>query len=84
MSTKKSNLSVVETPQTMTEKDESLIYPLAVGLDDAAKMVGIGRTNIWRLTMAGEIPSFNIGRRKLILVEKLKAWLLEQAESQAV
>ncbi len=49
--------------------------PLAVCPADGARMIGIGRTRFYELLNAREIPSFTLGRRRLILVEDLHSWL---------
>jgi excisionase family DNA binding protein len=46
--------------------------PLAVGPDQAAAMLGCGRTTIYELLARGELPSFQIGRRRLIRVAALE------------
>lgn len=56
--------------------------PLAVGITDAARMAGISRATLWALLAEGEGPkTFMLGRRRLVRVESLTAWLskLEKA-----
>lgn len=48
---------------------------LAVSPSEAALMTGIGRTKLYELLNQKEIPSFTLGRRRLILIEDLRAWL---------
>ena len=53
---------------------------LAVCVEDAAKLVGIGRTEIYKAIREGSLASLKIGKRRLIRVETLREWLaaLEQ------
>ncbi len=49
--------------------------PLAVSPDTAANLIGIGRTKLYELLDAGRIPSQKCGRRRLIRVSALEAFL---------
>ena len=53
---------------------------LAVCVEDAAKLVCIGRTEIYKAIREGSLASLKIGKRRLIRVETLREWLatLEQ------
>jgi excisionase family DNA binding protein len=42
---------------------------LADGVDEAARRVGVGRTTMRKLVRDGVIPSFTIGRRRLVTRE---------------
>lgn len=53
---------------------------LAVSPAQAAEMAGIGRTKLYELINQNEIPSFTLGRRRLIRVEDLRAWLNRMSE----
>lgn len=60
----------------------SAAAPLAVSIADAARMVGIGRATLWARLADGEGPkTFMLGRRRLVRVDSLNAWLasLEKA-----
>ena len=56
-------------------------HPLNVSRDEAMKIVGIGRTKFNELVHAGDIKVVRIGRRVLVPIESLRAWLkgLEEA-----
>ena len=56
------------------------ILPLAVSPADGARMLGIGRTLFYHLINTEKIPSFTLGRRRLIKVEDLQAWLDKMSE----
>lgn len=49
---------------------------LAYRIQEAATVVGIGRTKLLELMKAGDEPrSFKLGRRRLIRHEELDTWL---------
>ncbi len=48
---------------------------LAVRVEDAAKLAGVGRTEIYRAIRQRELVSLKIGKRRLIRVEALRRWL---------
>jgi excisionase family DNA binding protein len=48
---------------------------LAVSLDEAARRAGLGRTSIYEAVNRGELPLRKVGRRSLIRVDDLKAWI---------
>lgn len=54
--------------------------PIAVGLKDAAKMLGISTTTAYMLKDRGEIPVFRFGGRMLVSVERLKKMVEELSE----
>ncbi len=45
--------------------------PIAVGPDDAARLIGIGRSKLYELLSDGVIPSVKIGTRRVIPVRAL-------------
>ena len=48
---------------------------LAVGVEDAAKLVGVGRTEIYKAIKQGNLSSLKIGKRRLIRIATLQEWL---------
>jgi len=62
------------------EGNQSSEVRIAVDVDTAAEMLGISRGALYPLVMAGEVPSFKIGRRRLVLVDGLRAWAATQIE----
>ncbi len=53
--------------------------PLAVSVPEATGISGVGKTTLYMAISAGELKSFTVGRRRLILVDDLRAWLENQA-----
>lgn len=50
----------------------------AMSIDEAFRYIGIGRAHFYRLMDHGDIPSFHIGRRRLVLREHLDRYLQER------
>lgn len=57
--------------------------PLAVGPETAASMTGHARSAIYEALANGELKSFKSGRRRLILVTELSAWIEGIAKENA-
>ncbi|WP_149088408.1 helix-turn-helix domain-containing protein [Pseudomonas prosekii] len=55
--------------------------PLSVSVEDAARIVGHSRSGIYELIAAGDIKAFKLGRRRLILMTELKAWIERAAKA---
>jgi excisionase family DNA binding protein len=43
--------------------------------EEMAEWIGIGRTLAYRLLSSGEIPSYKIGRRRIVGRSDVEAWL---------
>lgn len=48
---------------------------LAVPIDEAARRAGIGRSSLYEAINRGELPLRKSGRRSIIRIEDLKAWI---------
>jgi excisionase family DNA binding protein len=48
---------------------------LAVSVERAATMAGVGRTTLYAALSAGSLQSLKIGKRRLIKVQALEAWI---------
>lgn len=51
--------------------------------EEAAEVLGLGRTKLYALLAAGEIESLTVGRRRLIPKDALEAFVQRQREAQA-
>ena len=58
----------------MTSKDEAPPTPLFVGITEAARMIGLGRSKTWELVASGDIFSVREGTRRLIPMSALNEW----------
>ena len=65
----------------MTKNRDRLDERLAVSVDDAATMAGVGRTTLYSALGDGALRSLKIGKRRLIRVEALKAWIAAHEDS---
>lgn len=54
---------------------------IAVDVETAAEMLGISRAALYPLVMAGDVPSFKVGRRRLVPVGRLREWAACRTES---
>lgn len=52
---------------------------LALSLSEVADALGVGRTMVYRLTSSGQLPSIQIGKRRLIPVHVLDEWIRAQS-----
>ncbi|WP_286800393.1 helix-turn-helix domain-containing protein [Pseudomonas sp. UBA4034] len=59
------------------------IAPLAVSVEDAARVVGYSRSGVYELIASGNLKAFKLGRRRLILMTELKAWIERAAKEGA-
>ena len=48
---------------------------LAVSTHEAAHLAGVGRTTIYEAIQSGDLKSLKIGKRRLIRIDALQAWL---------
>jgi excisionase family DNA binding protein len=68
--------------QQMLHTTEIQSRPLAVAPAEAAKMLSIGKTRLYEMIGTKEIPVIKIGRRTLIRVRDIEAFLdRQQAEA---
>lgn len=61
----------------------SLLAPLAVGPEEAGRMTGHARSAIYEAIARGDLESFKSGKRRLIMVTQLQAWLNRMAKDGA-
>lgn len=59
------------------------LAPLAVGPEEAARASGTTRSAIYEAIARGDLDSFKAGKRRLILVKALEAWLNRMAKECA-
>ena len=52
---------------------------LALSMREAAQVAGLGFTTIRRVVQEGQLPTVRVGRRRLVRVSDLEAWLAEHA-----
>jgi excisionase family DNA binding protein len=52
--------------------------PLLLRVEQAAKMLQIGRNKVYELAATGEIPSLHLGRQLRIPEAELREWIRRQ------
>lgn len=65
------------TPKRIDVLAPQAVAPLAVGLRDAARLLGVSDRWLWSQSQAGAVPCSSIGGRRLFRVAALEAWLRE-------
>ena len=58
--------------------------PLLITVEEAADLLGIGRTTTYELVMSGEIPSVKIGRRRLVVRSGLSHYVDRLTNAEGV
>jgi excisionase family DNA binding protein len=66
----------VQATKTRTSANETIPTALAVPPNEAARMAGVGRTTLYAAMASGGLKSIKIGKRRLIAIDALRAWLL--------
>ncbi|MGB6214401.1 helix-turn-helix domain-containing protein [Pseudomonas mandelii] len=59
------------------------VVPLSVGVEEAGRILGISRSATYDVIAKGEIKTFKIGRRRLVLMSELKAFIERTAKENA-
>ncbi len=57
--------------------------PILVGIDEAARMLGVSSRTVWTLTDSDSLPHVRIGRRVLYPVDALRRWTAERTRGGA-
>ena len=55
---------------------------ISISITEASKRSGLGRTSIYGAIGRGELKVKKLGRRSLILVDDLKAWIVAMPEAK--
>jgi len=56
--------------------------PLLITVEEAASLLRLGRTSTYQLVMGGQIASVKLGRRRLVVREKLDHFIARLLEDQ--
>lgn len=56
------------------------LNPLTIPIPEACRLIGIGRSKFYELVASGEIPAVRLGRRTLIPLDALRAFIEAKAK----
>ena len=68
-------MSIRSTGLSRDERHTETPKPLAVTVNKARELLGIGQTTMWALIAEKRVATFNIGRRRLVVFESLEKLL---------
>jgi excisionase family DNA binding protein len=66
----------------MESQTEAPTQRLLLRIPEAAKALGLGRTKLYELITAGELPVIRVGRAVRVSVTALQKWVEEQGKQQ--
>ncbi len=67
----------------MTEdRQPAVTEPLLLRADEAATVLGIGRTKVFEMIASGDLPAIRFGRCVRVPRERLVRWIDEQLKAQ--
>ena len=52
--------------------------PIALSINDTAKLLSLGRTSIYGMIADGRLEAFRLGRRRLVRMESIKRLVAAQ------
>ncbi len=56
------------------------VEPICVKVNDAARMIGVGRTKLYELIASGEIEAIKLGKSTRIMTASLHKMVMRQRE----
>ena len=59
------------------------LEPICVRVNDAARMIGIGRTKLYELISSGELETVKIGKATLVTTASLRALVGRRCNQQS-
>ena len=57
------------------------VEPICVRINDAARMIGIGRTKLYELIAKGEIETVKIGKATRVITASLRELIKRQSDT---
>jgi excisionase family DNA binding protein len=69
----------------MTEDRQSaVVQPLLLRADEAAIVLGIGRTKVFEMMASGELPAIKIGRCIRVPKDRLEKWIVDRTDAHRI
>jgi excisionase family DNA binding protein len=59
------------------------IAPLALSIGEVVSATGVGRTKIYAAIGSGDLATVKIGRRTVVLMDDLQAWLWRHRDTRS-
>ena len=56
---------------------------LLISVDESAQSLGIGRSQMYEIVMAGQVESVKIGKRRLVIAASLEPYI-ERLKAEAI
>jgi excisionase family DNA binding protein len=53
---------------------------LSLSVEEAGAAIGVARSAVYEYIARGDLPSFKLGKRRLILMKDLEAWIAKKAK----
>jgi excisionase family DNA binding protein len=57
------------------------VEPRLLSIKDAARVLGVGVSSVWLLIADGKLKAIRVGRRRLVPVEAIDAFIRTRAEA---
>lgn len=74
---------MADSPKISNDKLTGIVMePIAVTVQNAAKLLGISDRTLYDMTNMEGFPAFKIGNRTLISVEGLREWVRDRVRPQ--
>lgn len=62
---------------------KNTIGPISVGIDEAARLIGVARSMFYEMIANDEIQTFKLGRRRLVRVKTLEAFIKRLSQEKS-
>ena len=63
--------------------DNHSLNPILVGIPEAARLMGLGRSKLYQILNEGELKLIKLGGRSLISVDELRSYVAEKLAKTA-
>jgi len=64
-------------------KDSVAMTPLLLTVEQAAVLLGLGRTTTYEIVMRGQLQSVKVGRRRLVVRDDIQRYIDELVQTQS-
>lgn len=74
-------MEILKGKKAMLEQELERGKPITMSIEDMARVLGIGRNKAHDMLKMPGFPVLKLGRRKLIPIKGLEAWIEKQAQN---